>query len=69
MGLVLLNHGDDEFRVQQADRIAQLILQKIDPPIVEEIQDLNSTSVEHLVSTVQRFNMMLQGVARIILGQ
>ena len=40
VGVVLFNHGDQDFEVKMGDRIAQLILEKIDTPPVEEVQDL-----------------------------
>ena len=43
VGVVLLNHGDQEFQVKMGDRIAQLILEKIDTPPVEEVQGHDST--------------------------
>ena len=41
--MVLFNHGDQDFEVKMGDRIAQLILEKIDTPPVEEVQDLDNT--------------------------
>ena len=35
VGVVLFNHGDQDFLVKMGDRIAQLILEKIDTPPVE----------------------------------
>ena len=43
VGVVLFNHGDQDFEVKMGDRIAQLILEKIDTPPVEEVQGLDST--------------------------
>ena len=36
-------HGDQDFQVKMGDRIAQLILEKIDTPPVEEVQGLDDT--------------------------
>ena len=41
--MVLFNHGDQDFEVKMGDRIAQLILEKIDTPPVEEVQGLDDT--------------------------
>ena len=41
--MVLFNHGDQDFQVKMGDRIAQLILEKIDTPPVKEVQDLDDT--------------------------
>ena len=46
VGVVLFNHGDQEFQVKMGDRIAQLILEKIDTPPVEEVQGLDKLYVE-----------------------
>ena len=43
VGVVLFNHGDHNFEVKMGDRIAQLILERIDTPPVEEVQELDST--------------------------
>ena len=43
VGVVLFNHGDQDFVVKMGDRIAQLILEKIDTPPVEEVQALDNT--------------------------
>ena len=43
VGVVLFNHGDQDFQVTMGDRIAQLILERIDTPPVQEVQDLAGT--------------------------
>ena len=43
VGVVLFNHGDHDFEVKMGDRIAQLILEKISTPGVEEVSELDST--------------------------
>ena len=43
VGVILFNHGDQDFKVKMGDRIAQLILEKIDTPPVEEVQGLDDT--------------------------
>ena len=43
VGVFLFNHGDQDFEVKMGDRIAQLILEKIDTPPVEEVQGLEDT--------------------------
>ena len=40
VGVVLFNHGDQDFEVKMGDRMAQLSLEKIDTPKVEEVQGL-----------------------------
>ena len=43
VGVILFNHGDQDFEIKMGDRIAQLILEKIDTPPVKEVQDLEDT--------------------------
>ena len=43
VGVVLFNFGDDDFVVNMGDRIAQLIFEKIETPIVKEMNDLEGT--------------------------
>ena len=43
VGVVLFNHGDQDFEVKMGDRIAQLILEKISTPAVEEVSRLDDT--------------------------
>ena len=43
IGIVLFNHGDQDFQIQEGDRIAQLILEQIaDKPVIE-VQELIQT--------------------------
>ena len=44
VGIVLFNHSDSDFVVHQGDRIAQLILEKIATPEIQEVQNLDDTS-------------------------
>ena len=39
--MLLFNHSDKDFRVKQGDRVAQLILEKIATPTIEQVEDLN----------------------------
>ncbi|CCA75081.1 probable dUTP pyrophosphatase [Serendipita indica DSM 11827] len=41
--ILLFNHGEKEFKISIGDRIAQLILEKIETPPVVEVQDLEET--------------------------
>jgi len=43
VGVILFNHGDEEFVVHRGDRIAQLILERIVTPDVELVDDLDDT--------------------------
>ncbi|CAI9771435.1 unnamed protein product [Fraxinus pennsylvanica] len=43
VGVILFNHSDVDFEVKTGDRIAQLIIQKIETPEVTEVADLDST--------------------------
>ena len=41
--VLLFNHSDEDFKVKQGDWIAQLILEKIATPTIEQVEDLNKT--------------------------
>ena len=43
IGIVLFNHGDQDFQIQEGDRIAQLILEQIAHKPVIEVQNLTQT--------------------------
>ena len=43
-GVVLFNHSETDFAVRPGDRVAQLIITKIDTPEVVEVDELESTS-------------------------
>lgn len=43
VGVILFNHSDMNFEVKVGDRIAQLIIEKIITPEVQEVEDLDST--------------------------
>ena len=44
IGIVLFNHGDKEFHIQEGDRIAQLILEQIAYKPVIQVQELTQTT-------------------------
>ena len=43
MGVILFNHSDTDFPVAAGDRVAQLVLEVILTPEVEEVQELQDT--------------------------
>ena len=43
VGVILFNHGEADFTVKQGDRVAQLILQKVDMARVVEASELPDT--------------------------
>ncbi len=43
VGVVLFNHGDDDFPVKRGDRIAQLILERISMADCVEVEELPDT--------------------------
>ncbi|SPO45473.1 probable dUTP pyrophosphatase [Moesziomyces antarcticus] len=43
LGVLLFNLGDADFTVNEGDRIAQLIIEKIATPEVEEVESLDDT--------------------------
>ena len=44
VGVILGNHSDTPFGVSAGDRIAQLILERIDTPPVHEVDDVGTSS-------------------------
>lgn len=44
VGVILFNHSDVEFTVAAGDRIAQLILEKIETPPIQCVEDLDDTA-------------------------
>ena len=44
VGVILFNHSDTDFAVKAGDRVAQLILERILTPEVEEVEDLDDTA-------------------------
>ena len=44
VSVVLFNHGADKFIIHSGDRIAQLIIERIDLPDVREVDDLPTTA-------------------------
>ncbi|KAL1925707.1 uncharacterized protein VTP21DRAFT_590 [Calcarisporiella thermophila] len=43
LGIVMFNHAEEDFQVKEGDRIAQLIIERIFTPEVEEVEDLEQT--------------------------
>ena len=43
VGVILFNHSDEDYHVKQGDRIAQLILEKIICPAIEQVDQLDET--------------------------
>jgi len=41
--VILFNHSDEDFQINEGDRIAQLILERISTPPVRVVDDLNET--------------------------
>jgi dUTP pyrophosphatase len=41
--VILFNHGSESFEIKQGDRIAQLILEKCETPLIEEVDELKET--------------------------
>ncbi len=44
VGVVLFNHAKEDFEVKKGDRVAQLILERYETAIVEEVEDLEETA-------------------------
>ncbi|KOC66474.1 Deoxyuridine 5'-triphosphate nucleotidohydrolase [Habropoda laboriosa] len=43
VGIVLYNHGNEDFKISAGDRVAQLICEKITYPDLQEVDNLDST--------------------------
>lgn len=43
LGVVLINHGNEPFRAVRGDRIAQLVIERVDTPDVLVVDDLDDT--------------------------
>ena len=43
VGVILFNHSDVDFPVAAGDRVAQLVLERIETPLVEVCEDLTET--------------------------
>jgi dUTP pyrophosphatase len=39
VGIVLFNHWDDEFPVRRGDRVAQLVVERVELPAVQEVEE------------------------------
>ena len=44
VGVVLFNHGDEDFPVKHGDRVAQMVLERISMAPAVEVQELSDTS-------------------------
>ncbi|CAL8143259.1 unnamed protein product [Orchesella dallaii] len=43
VGVILFNHGDEDFKIAEGDRVAQLICEKIEYPEIQEVESLDET--------------------------
>ena len=44
IGVILINLSKDDFVIHNGDRIAQLVIQKVEPTVFEEVSELDETS-------------------------
>eukprot|EP00903_Cladosiphon_okamuranus_P013087 g12207.t1 len=44
VGVVLFNHGSEDFKINKGDRVAQLILERISMADIEEVTELSETT-------------------------
>ena len=44
LGVILINLGDEDFRVSKGDRIAQAVLNKVETAKIRVVEDLSETS-------------------------
>jgi dUTP pyrophosphatase len=43
VGVILINHGQEDFKVKRNDRIAQMVINKVEQADIEEVQSLSET--------------------------
>jgi len=43
VGVILINHGNEDFRIKRGDRIAQMVINKIEQADIEEVKSLSET--------------------------
>lgn len=43
VGVILINHGREPFTVRHGDRIAQMVVAKVDHVVFEEVEELSGT--------------------------
>jgi len=43
VGVILVNHGQEDFKVKRNDRIAQMVINKVEQADIEEVQTLSET--------------------------
>jgi len=43
VGVILINHGSEDFKVKRNDRIAQMVINKVEQADIEEVQSLSET--------------------------
>jgi dUTP pyrophosphatase len=44
VGVILINHGNEEFAVEKNMKIAQMVINKVENPDIEEVDELDDTS-------------------------
>ena len=43
VGVILVNHGSEDFKVKRNDRIAQMVINKVEQADIEEVKSLSET--------------------------
>ena len=43
VGVILVNHGSEDFKVKRSDRIAQMVINKVEQADIEEVKSLTET--------------------------
>lgn len=43
VGVILINHGRENFNVKRGDRIAQMVINKVEQAVIEEVDSLSET--------------------------
>lgn len=42
--VIIINHGTEEFSINRGDRIAQMVINKVEIPIIEIVQEVQATN-------------------------
>lgn len=43
VGVILINHSSEDFKIKRCDRIAQMVINKVEQADIEEVQSLSET--------------------------
>ena len=56
IGIVLVNLSDQDFKIEKGQKIAQMLIQKVEWAEIEEVQELSETKEETAVLAAQGYS-------------